>query len=262
MVLIEILTAYVLVIGLLVGSFLNVCIYRIPAKKSVITPTSHCPHCAHSIRPWENIPVLSWIWLRGRCSHCREPIALRYPMVELLTGLLSVFLAWHTGIHWILIPQLLLTWALIALSFIDLDTMTLPDVITKPWAALGLFFNSLGLFLSGWSLTTPLEAWLGLVGAYATLWLISRGYQLLTGKIGIGNGDIKMLAMVGAWLGIYGSLATLYMAALLGGFFGILLIFLQGRQRHHAIPFGPFLGMAAFVTMVWPNLLANLVHFF
>src|SRR5690554_4312141 len=207
------------VLGLLVGSFLNVVIYRVPkmlhnewhmqccelleqpqpaeAPKpfNLITPRSTCPHCGHGIKPWENIPVISYLLLRGRCSACRAGISARYPIIELATGLLSLVVIFHFGANMAGLTAPLLTWALIALTMIDIDTQLLPDNITLPLLWLGLVVNAFGVFTS-----LPNALW-GAVAGYLSLWSIYWLFKLLTGKEGMGYGDFKLLAALGAWMG-------------------------------------------------------------
>jgi len=208
------------ILGLMVGSFLNVVIYRLPVvlerdwriqcaevcgedgrtateseRFNLVVPRSRCPQCGHQIAAWENIPVLSYLLLRGRCSACGASISLRYPLVEILTAALSVMVAWRLGLSWQAGAGLLLTWALIALSFIDFDRQLLPDVITLPWLWLGLGISLLGLY------THVADSVLGAMLGYLLLWSVYHVFRLLTGKEGMGYGDFKLLAMLGAWTG-------------------------------------------------------------
>ena len=207
----------VVVLGLLIGSFLNVVIHRLPLimhrewqqqcheligseapqtdSLTLSTPRSRCPHCGHAITALENIPVISYLILRGRCRGCQARISLRYPLIEALTGLLSAVVAWHFGFNWACLGALLLTWALIALTFIDVDEQLLPDSITLPLLWLGLFFNLFGSF------TDLQSAVIGALAGYLSLWLVFHAFRLVTGKEGMGFGDFKLLAALGAWLG-------------------------------------------------------------
>lgn len=259
------------VLGLLVGSFLNVVILRLPrmmeqewrtqcaelsghgdsaslAAQERITlsrPASTCPHCGHRIRPWENIPILSYALLRGRCAACRHPISPRYPIIEGVTGLLSVVVAATLGPGWATVAALVLTWALIALTMIDYDTQLLPDSITLPLLWLGLIVNSFALF-------TPLiDAVWGAVAGYLALWLVYHLFKLATGKEGMGFGDFKLLAALGAWLGWTQLPLVILLSSLVGAVVGILLITLRGRDRQLPIPFGPYLAAAGWIALLW-----------
>lgn len=239
-------------VGLLIGSFLNVVIHRLPRQQSVVSPPSSCPACGHRIRPWENIPVLSYLFLRGKCAGCATGISWRYPAVELFTAGMTAFTALQLGWTWALLPGLLLTWALIALTFIDLDTQLLPDAITKPGIVLGIIVNS-GAYLLGHPLfASPLESILGAIIGYGVLWLLAMAYLKYTGQHGMGFGDLKLLGMLGAWLGWTAVPMILFIAALLGGLIGIGLL-LAGRGRHYAIPFGPYLALGGWLMLLWPK---------
>ncbi|MBV2122544.1 MAG: A24 family peptidase [Candidatus Thiodiazotropha sp. (ex Ctena orbiculata)] len=259
-----------LVVGLIVGSFLNVVIHRLPkmmeqqwhrdcdelkgltsesTDKSEVynlnTPASHCPKCQHKIRPWENIPVISWLLLKGRCSNCQNPISVRYPIIEAVTGLLSLWIAFHFGFSWEAIAALLLTWSLIALTVIDFDVQLLPDNITLPFLWLGLLVNINGLF-------TDLEsAVIGAIAGYMALWSVFQLFKKLTGKEGMGYGDFKLLAMLGAWLGWQYLPQIILLSALVGAVVGILLIVVRGRDRNIPIPFGPYLAAAGWISLMW-----------
>nr|WP_317706745.1 A24 family peptidase [Methylomarinovum caldicuralii] len=258
----------VFVLGLLVGSFLNVVIHRLPVmlerrwrqecraflglqeepvteRFDLVRPASHCPHCGHPIRAWENIPLLSWLLLRGRCSQCRAPISLRYPVVELLTALVSLAVAWRFGVSFQTLWGLVLTWSLVALSAIDIDHQLLPDAITLPLLWLGLLLNVAGLF-------TDLRS--GVIGAaagYLVLWSVYQVFRLLTGKEGMGYGDFKLLAVFGAWLGWQMLPLIILISSLVGAIAGIALILLQGRDRGQPIPFGPYLAVAGWIALLW-----------
>jgi leader peptidase (prepilin peptidase) / N-methyltransferase len=258
-------------LGLTVGSFLNVVIHRLPRMmerqwhrdcdelKGVIQdehtadkepynlnrPSSHCPHCGHKIRPWENIPVVSWLWLRGRCSSCRKPISLRYPLVEAATGLLSFLVAYHFGFGWPALTGLALTWALIALSMIDFDVQLLPDNITLPFLWLGMLLSLGHVF------TDPNSAIIGAAAGYLSLWSVYQLFKRLTGKEGMGYGDFKLLALLGAWFGWQHLPQIILLSALVGAVVGILLIVVRGRDRNIPIPFGPYLAAAGWISMMW-----------
>ncbi|MCG7984350.1 MAG: A24 family peptidase [Candidatus Thiodiazotropha lotti] len=259
-----------LVTGLIVGSFLNVVIHRLPRMmeqqwhrdcdelKGIIsepsagdetynlnTPASHCPKCQHKIRPWENIPVISWLMLKGRCSNCQNPISARYPIIETVTGLFSIWIAYHFGFSWEAATALLLTWSLITLTVIDFDVQLLPDNITLPFLWLGLLVNINGLF-------TDLEsAVIGAIAGYMALWSVYQLFKKLTGKEGMGYGDFKLLAMLGAWLGWQYLPQIILLSALVGAVVGILLIVVRGRDRNIPIPFGPYLATAGWISLMW-----------
>jgi leader peptidase (prepilin peptidase)/N-methyltransferase len=257
-----------LLFGLTVGSFLNVVIYRLPKMLesqwtrdchehlgqsteestepfNLNRPGSHCPACNHKIRPWENIPVLSWLLLRGRCSNCGSSISIRYPIIETVTGLLSLAVALHFGVTWATLGALLLTWTLIALSMIDFDVQLLPDNITLPFLWLGLLLSLAGIF------TDPRSAIIGAAAGYLALWSVYQLFKRLTGKEGMGYGDFKLLAMLGAWLGWQYLPQIIILSALVGAIVGISLILLRGRDRNIPIPFGPYLAAAGWISLMW-----------
>ena len=256
------LDTYLAIISLLVGSFLNVVIYRVPRRGSIVRPPSHCPACGHVLRAWELIPVLSWLVLRGRCHACSSRIAWRYPAMELLTLALSLCVLWKVGLHWIVLPSLFLTWTLLALSAIDLETHLLPDRITKPGMVLGLLVNASWYWNihHGIALATPLDALLGLVVGFGGLWLFAGAYRLLSGHHGMGGGDIKLLGMIGACLGWQSMLLSLWAAGLLGGVVAIAYL-LVGKGRHFAIPFGPFLALGALYSMLYASAVLSALPF-
>jgi leader peptidase (prepilin peptidase)/N-methyltransferase len=256
-----------LVLGLLVGSFLNVVALRLPVMMerawrrecaellgqsapaseplSLTCPPSRCPHCGHAIRPWENVPVLSWLVLRARCRACAHPISARYPIIEAATGLLSWLVAWQLGWGWPLGGALVLTWALIALTVIDLEHQLLPDQITLPFLWLGLLLNAFGIY------TDPVSAILGAAAGYLALWTVYQAFRQLTGKEGMGYGDFKLLALFGAWLGWQMLPQVILLSALVGSFVGIGLIIWRRRGRDVPIPFGPYLAAAGWVALLW-----------
>jgi len=254
----------VFLFGLLVGSFLNVVIHRLPKmmeaewqaqcaelrgetapdtpRYNLWLPRSACTQCGHQITALENIPLLSWLWLRGRCSACGTSIGARYPLVELLTALLSAAVAWEWGGSVQTAGALLLGWTLIALAFIDFDTTLLPDSLTLPLIWLGLIFNVYGVFAS-----LP-DAVVGAVAGYLVLWSVYWLFRLATGKEGMGFGDFKLLAAIGAWLGWQMLPVTLLLSSGVGAVIGIALIVLVKHDRRVPIPFGPYLaggGLAA-----------------
>ncbi|MCQ4323796.1 prepilin peptidase [Stutzerimonas stutzeri] len=255
-------------VGLLVGSFLNVVIHRLPVmmrrdwrmqareyleyppepageRFNLLLPGSHCPRCGHEIRSWENIPLLSWLALRGKCSSCKAPISARYPLVELACGLLSGYVAWHFGFSWQAGAMLLLTWGLLAMSMIDVDHQLLPDALVLPLLWLGLILNDFGLFVS-------LESALwGTVAGYLSLWSVYWLFKLLTGKEGMGYGDFKLLAMLGAWGGWQVLPLTILLSSVVGAVLGSILLRVQNAESNTPIPFGPYLAIAGWVALLW-----------
>lgn len=286
--------AFALLLGLLVGSFLNVVIYRLPrmmeaswrrdllelgseglvpspatgngnagaaqAEASEIfnlaVPNSHCPQCRAPIKAWQNIPLLSYIILRGRCRHCANPIGLRYPMVELAAGLLALVVAWQLG--WTLQAgaAIVLSWALLALSMIDIDHQLLPDQITLPLLWLGLLLNTGGLFV-------PLaDAVWGAAAGYLVLWSVFWLFKLVTGRDGLGYGDFKLLAVFGAWLGWQQLALIVILSSVVGAVIGSVLLTVQGRDRATPIPFGPYLAAAGWIALLWgETLVASYLQF-
>lgn len=266
--------AYVGLIGLCLGSFINVVIHRLPKileqrwhdeaaelrgettgnepKLSLSTPRSRCPHCGHKISSLENIPVLSYLLLRGRCGHCKAPISLRYPAIELLTAALSVAVACKFGANTQTIAGLVFTWVLIALTFIDLDTFLLPDDLTIPLLWVGLAFNVQSTFV-------PLDqAVLGAIAGYLSLWSVYWLFKLLTGKEGMGYGDFKLLAAIGAFLGWQALPGVILLSSLVGACLGIGLIVFAKHGRETPIPFGPYLAIAGLVTLFYGDSLRQL----
>lgn len=259
--------------GLLVGSFLNVVIHRLPimmnngwqeecaafrseplpeqAKYTLVTPRSACPHCGHAISALENIPILSYLFLKGKCGGCEAPISLRYPLIEVLTGALAYGVAVHYGYSMLTLFALLFMFALVALTFIDLDTQLLPDSITLPLLWLGLWFN----LSSGF--TDLHSAVVGAMAGYLSLWLIYWAFKLLTGKEGMGYGDFKLLAAIGAWFGWQLLPAVILLSSVLGSVIGIALIVLKGRDKQVPMPFGPFLALGGIAALFYgPSLAA------
>ena len=255
------------VLGLLIGSFLNVVIYRLPkimeadwqnqcaefrgeavpeqAPFSLATPRSQCPACGHHLSALENIPVLSWLFLRGKCSACRQPISPRYPIVEMLTALLSATAAFYFGSSWATLGASFLIWALIALTFIDADTQLLPDSITQPLIWTGLLFNVFATF------TDLQSAVLGAITGYLSLWSVYWAFKLATGKEGMGYGDFKLLAALGAWMGWHMLPLVILLSSLVGAVVGIVLILLARQGRNVPIPFGPYLAAAGCIALFW-----------
>ncbi|WP_278362196.1 prepilin peptidase [Stutzerimonas kunmingensis] len=275
MMLIDYLASHVLafvlfaaLLGLLIGSFLNVLIYRLPImmqrewraqaleylecppepvreRFNLLLPSSRCPHCDHQIRSWENIPLVSWLALRRKCSSCRAPISSRYPLVELACGLLSGYVAWHFGLTWQAGAMLFLTWGLVAMSMIDIDHQLLPDSLVLPLLWLGLILNSFGLFVS-------LESALwGAVAGYLSLWSVYWLFKLVTGKEGMGYGDFKLLAMLGAWGGWQVLPLTILLSSVVGAVLGTILLRVQRAESSTPIPFGPYLAIAGWIALLW-----------
>ena len=259
----------VTILGLIVGSFLNVVIYRLPVMLerewkqqcqelmgteeqegenqtfNLMLPASRCHDCGHKITFLENIPVISYLFLKGACSECGTKISPRYPIVELITALLSIVVAWHFGASLHTGAALLLTWALIALSMIDYDHKLLPDNIVLPFLWLGLLINLNGLF------TDLPSAIIGAIAGYLSLWSIFWLFKLITGKEGMGYGDFKLLALFGAWLGWQYLFQIVLLSSLVGAIVGIMLIVILGRDRTIPIPFGPFLATAGWISLLW-----------
>ena len=259
------------VLGLLVGSFLNVVIHRLPkmmeadwkqqcieylhpeqvetqtppAKYNLVSPRSACPSCGHQITALENIPILSYAALGGKCSACKAPIGKRYPAVEALTGILTALLAWKFGFGAQAFAAIVLVWALIALTFIDADTTLLPDDITLPLLWLGLIVNVSGTF------TTLPSAVFGAVGGYLALWSVYWLFKLTTGKEGMGYGDFKLLGAIGAWLGWQMLGQVILLSAAVGAVVGVIGILIYGREKGAKIPFGPYLAAAGLIALVW-----------
>ena len=262
------LICLVFVLGLMVGSFLNVVIYRLPVMMqtgwrrecleflqlpaeeageplNLLWPGSRCPVCKTQIKAYQNIPILSYVLLGGKCGHCSSPISLRYPLIEMFTGIGSALVAWHFGYGPAMLFALLLTWSLIALSFIDIDQQLLPDSITLPvlW---------LGLFLSLFSLYTDSQASIiGAVAGYLSLWCVYQLFKLLTGKEGMGYGDFKLLALLGAWLGWQYLPLIILLSSLVGAVIGLTMIVFRRHDAGRPIPFGPYLAAAGWLAMIY-----------
>ena len=272
-------------LGLCVGSFLNVVIHRTPlmmvwawrkecsqfmyeqadmprehtmplvnivATDTPITlskPASRCPHCAHKIKWYENIPLISWIVLRGRCSECKAAIGLRYPIVELVTALLSALVIYHFGVNMVGLSALVLVWTLIALTGIDFDTQLLPDRLTFPLAGLGLAVNSQGWFVP------PTQSIWGLLLGFLSLWIVVKIFYLITKKHGMGQGDFKLLAVLGAWLGPMMLPLIILLSSLLGSIVGLILMKKQGESKPFA--FGPYIAIAGIVALLYGSDIVN-----
>ncbi|MEE4608156.1 MAG: prepilin peptidase, partial [Desulfobacteraceae bacterium] len=227
------------VFGLVIGSFLNVCIYRLPASQSIVHPRSACPGCAHPIRAYDNIPVVSFLILRGRCRDCGMRIPWRYPLVELLSGAFAALAVAKFGAGGQAALMYLLIAALLVITFIDIDHRIIPDVISLPGIPVGLA-ASFGL-----TDVTPLQSVIGILAGGGSLFLVAWGYQLITGREGMGGGDIKLLAMIGAFFGWPGVLFTIFTASLTGTLAGMAVILRQRADMKLAVPFGPFLAIGA-----------------
>jgi leader peptidase (prepilin peptidase)/N-methyltransferase len=236
---------FAFVFGAVIGSFLNVCIHRLPAKESVVYPPSHCPGCGARIRSRDNIPLLSYVLLRGRCRSCGAPISLRYPVVEALSGALLVLLLYRFGLSPALGVYVAFVAALIVVSFIDLDHQIIPDVISLPGIVVGLVASALG---QGPPL---LDSVLGALVGGGILYAVAVGYHALTAREGMGGGDIKLLAMIGAFLGWRGVLVTLIVGSFTGAVVGISLILVRRTDSRVPIPFGPFLALGAVCALAF-----------
>ncbi|MEH6445545.1 MAG: A24 family peptidase [Oceanospirillaceae bacterium] len=263
-------TVMVAIVSLLVGSFLNVVIHRIPTmmqrewdaeitgepaaeRYNLVTPNSQCPDCEHPIQWYENIPILSYfLLLRGKCSQCKKPISLRYPAIEFLSALLSIPIVYSFGFSTITGYALIFTWVLIALTFIDLDHFLLPDKLTLPLLWLGLILNIDNTF------TSIESAVYGAVAGYLSLWSIYWIFKLITGKEGMGYGDFKLLAALGAWMGITALPMIILVSSVSGVVIAIVLSIFSNKQLDKPIPFGPYLAIAGFISLLWGPLLTQL----
>jgi len=281
------LAACVFLVSLLVGSFLNVVIHRVPImlerewkaqaremlvepghadgtgtaddrtdgsqeRYNLLVPRSRCPRCNAEITALQNIPVVSWLLLGGKCARCRTSISVRYPIVEFATAVLSAAVALHFGWHWQMLAALLFTWALISLTVFDLDHTLLPDVITIPLLWLGLLLSlSWHAGLTAPAPTDPSSAILGAACGYLILWTVYWAFKLITGKDGMGYGDFKLLGALGAWMGWQMLPLILLLSAFAGAVIGIALILLRGRDRNVPIPFGPYLAAAGWIALLW-----------
>ena len=261
----------VFLVSLMVGSFLNVVIYRLPVMMerswkqeydsyfadegveqlaapptfNLVKPDSTCPHCQHKIRAWENIPVISYLFLRGRCAGCGASISLRYPLVELFTAITCTIAAWHFGANAQGMFAVLFTYILIAALFIDLDTMLLPDQLTLPLLWLGLLLSTQHVFVG------PVEAIIGAAAGYLSLWSVYWLFKLVTGKEGMGYGDFKLLAALGAFTGWQGLPIIILLSSVVGAILGITIMIVQGKDRNLAIPFGPYLAIAGWIALLY-----------
>jgi len=255
-------------LGLLVGSFLNVVILRLPRRlewqwkrdaaeileqpevydpppPGIVVEPSHCPHCKHRLSWYENVPLFSWLALGGKCRHCKALISAQYPLVELLTCLLTLACVWRFGFGWQGFGTIVLTCFLIALSGIDLRTQLLPDQLTLPLMWLGLIASLENLYI------VPKEALLGAIAGYVSLWSVWWLFKQITGKEGMGHGDFKLLAALGAWAGLNGILPTILLSSLVGAIIGSIWLVAKGRDRATPIPFGPYLAVAGWIVFFW-----------
>jgi len=229
---------------------------------NLVVPRSACPHCGARIHAHQNIPVLSWLLLGGKCANCKAPISVRYPIVELATALLSAAVVWRYGWEWQSIAALVFTWALVALTVIDLDHQVLPDVITLPLMWLGLLSSV--AWQPGPALAIPVDPWSAIIGAaagYLSLWLVYWAFKLLTGKEGMGYGDFKLFAAFGAWMGWQMLPLIILLSAFTGAVVGIALVAVRGRDRNVPIPFGPYLAAAGWIALMWgPQIVGGYLH--
>jgi leader peptidase (prepilin peptidase)/N-methyltransferase len=261
-------------LGLLVGSFLNVVILRLPRRlehewrvqarelldagaeaepppPDLVFTGSHCPQCRHVLSALDNIPLLSWLALRGRCRYCKAPISLQYPLVELLSAILSAAVAWRFGFGWPLAAGLVFTWTLIAAAGIDVRTQLLPDQLTLPLLWLGLLIALVPVFV------TPAAAIVGAAIGYLSLWSVFWLFKLLTGKEGMGYGDFKLLGALGAWMGATSLLPIILLSSLIGAIIGGVVLAVRGQGRNTPIPFGPFIAAAGWVWFVFGDRLGG-----
>ena len=270
-----------LVLGLLVGSFLNVVIYRVPeglnrswklqAKQmldlpleqgegerfNILMPPSHCPSCKTAIKPWQNIPILSYVLLKGQCKHCQTAISLRYPLVELLTGLVFAVCAWKFGATWTALATMVFSAYLIAMIFIDADTQLLPDQLTLPLMWGGIVFHLAAYLLQAdWGITTLVDSLLGAIVGYMSLWSIFQLFKLVTGKEGMGYGDFKLLAALGAWLGISVLPIIIIMSALVGLVFALIM----KVAKNQPMPFGPYLAISGWIVLIFSQHIGQFIQ--
>ena len=265
------------VLGLLLGSFINVVVWRLPIMMEIAwrreahgasdsgieipagidperfglaRPASACPHCRAPIRPWQNVPVLSWLWLRGRCASCRTPISARYPLVEACVGVLSAAVAWRFGFSWQCLAALAMTWTLVAAALIDVDHYLLPDSLTLPLLWIGLLLAAAAP--AGSEPFADLHsAVFGAAAGYLSLWSVAQLFRAVTGKDGMGYGDFKLLAALGAWLGWQMLPLIITLSAAVGAILGIAAIAVLRRSRQQPLPFGPYLAVAGWIALMW-----------
>lgn len=275
--------AVVFAFALIIGSFLNVVIHRLPimmerewreqcqelsntppdhevpdGRFDLIVPRSRCPSCGHLIKAWQNIPVISYLFLSGKCAHCKESISARYPMVELLTAILAALCAWRFGFGLQGIMAIVLTLALVPISMIDADTQLIPDSIVLPLLWIGLVMSLFHPMAGSDTLfVAPKDAIVGAVAGYLSLWTVYQVFKLVTGKEGMGYGDFKLLAALGAWLGWQQLPQIILMSAVVGAIVGISLMVFRKHERSVPIPFGPYLAAAGWITMLWGTTIKN-----
>jgi len=270
-------------VSLCIGSFLNVVIYRLPVMMqkewqtecrlllageltspkteqttsqttdsfNLVKPNSCCPKCKAAIKPWQNIPIISWLFLKGKCATCNNPISVRYPLVEAITAILSLVVAYTFGATEQALLYIAITWALVALTFIDIDHMLLPDQLTLPLLWLALIASVMGYTIA------PSDAIIGAACGYLSLWSVFWLFKLITGKEGMGYGDFKLLAVFGALLGWQSLLTIILLSSVVGAVIGIALLSIQGKDKATPIPFGPYLAIAGWITMLWGSQLQN-----
>jgi leader peptidase (prepilin peptidase)/N-methyltransferase len=268
--------------ALMIGSFLNVVIYRLPlmmqrdwreqcdelskepapdlpdGKFNLVVPRSRCPSCGAGIKAWQNIPVLSYLLLGAQCANCQTSISVRYPLVETLTAILAAICAWHFGFGWEALMAIGLSFALVAISLIDADHQIIPDSIVMPLLWVGLIMSLFHPLAGADTLfIAPQDAIVGAVAGYLSLWSVYQLFKLVTGKEGMGYGDFKLLAALGAWLGWQALPTIILMSAVVGAIIGIALIVFRGRDRQIPIPFGPYLAAAGWITMLWGEAIKN-----
>ncbi len=241
------LNIFALIIGALVGSFLNVCIIRLPKGESIVIPGSHCPQCDHPIKFYDNVPVISYLVLRGRCRYCRETISMQYPLIEGITAVSSFFLFLRFGLSWAYLFYFSFVSSLIVVTLIDLYHQIIPDVISLPGIGVGL----LG------SLVIPqitfFDSLVGILVGGGSLFIIATLYQWLFKREGMGGGDVKLLAMIGAFLGWDAVILTILLSSLIGSVTGVMMMILKGKNFRYAIPFGPFLSLGAVIALFYKN---------
>ena len=270
-----------LILGLLVGSFLNVVIYRVPEglnrnwklqskqmldlpleqgegeRFNILMPPSHCPSCKAAIKPWQNIPILSYVLLKGQCKHCHAAISLRYPLVELLTGLVFAVCAWKFGATWTAVAAMVFSAYLIAMIFIDADTQLLPDQLTLPLMWGGIVFHLAAYLLQAdWGITNLVDSLLGAIVGYMSLWSIFQLFKLVTGKEGMGYGDFKLLAALGAWLGISVLPIIIIMSAVVGLIFALIM----KVAKNQPMPFGPYLAISGWIVLVFSQPISQFIQ--
>ena len=268
--------------ALMIGSFLNGVIYRLPlmmqrdwreqcdelskepapdlpdGKFNLVVPRSRCPSCGAAIKAWQNIPVLSYLLLGAQCANCQKSISVRYPLVETLTAILAAICAWHFGFGWEALMAIGLSFALVAISLIDADHQIIPDSIVIPLLWVGLIMSLFHPLAGADTLfIAPQDAIVGAVAGYLSLWSVYQLFKLVTGKEGMGYGDFKLLAALGAWLGWQALPTIILMSAVVGAIIGIALIVFRGRDRQIPIPFGPYLAAAGWITMLWGEAIKN-----